>query len=164
MQAFPHRTGAASANRRARRPRRWAEKCRNENHTNQQLRGAMVTAQSVSQIQERTEWLISAHPSTDQTKAVPTAFSSLRSLSLGWSATRLSKTLFVPTMVTVPLRPNRRPHTPQTRGNPQTTHVTLPIKGGRNFASALFRATQRCTPCAPIVHANHIPQIEVLPC
>ncbi len=164
MRMQSNRNVAISAARRARFYNRSAKRCRNTRFANTQLITTVNTAQGVSQIEERTSWLILAHPRIDLAKAVPTAFSSSLCLLLDWLATRLSKTRSDHPMVTVPPRPNRRSHKPQTRVRPTTTHVTLPLKGGCNYASALFRATTRCTPCARIVHANHTPHLEVSPC
>jgi hypothetical protein len=116
-----------------------------------------------SKIEEHATWSISAPQSGDQAKAVPTAFSSLLSLSWAWLDMRLSKTRSGLRSVTVPLRPNRNWHKPQTDITSFTTHVTLSQRGGRYFAPALFWF-QRCTCCARIVHANHTLNSKVSPC
>ena len=149
----------------ARRLLLWAEDRQVDANSQSGLHVMGASVQTLHKIEENAKWSISAPQSDDQAKAAQTVFSSLLSSSWDWSVTRLSKTRSVRHSVTVPQRPNRNWHKPQTEKSNDTTHVTLLERGSRYFATVLFSsASSRCTPCARAVHTNHTPNPEVSAC
>lgn len=100
---------------------------------------------------ELVTWSISAPQNADLPKAGQMGFLPLLSLSWVWSAMHSLRTWFGRRMVTAPLCPNRKSRKPQSN----TTHVTLSLRGGCNFAAAF---------CARGVRSSYISSSEVPAC
>ena len=139
----------------------WAKNRRDGASAEFALHVTAVSDQVGGDDKEPASWSTSAPQNADPAKAVAMGFSWLRSVSSGWLDMRLSKTCSGRRMVTVPLCPNRNWHKPQTN----TTHVTLSLKGGCNFAAAFCASAWTLyTRCARPVHVNHTPMTEVCAC
>ena len=117
--------------------------------------------QDGTDVKESAAWSISAPQSTDPAKAVAMGF--LLSLSLSWASSvmRLSKTSSGRRMVTARLCPNRKSRKLQAN----STHVTLSLRGGCNYAAAFCAsALAKRMGSALNVQANYTPFFEVSAC
>lgn len=124
--------GRASAGLSAVITKDWAKKRSDRESCVFELHAVGERDQSGTYVKEPATWSISAPQSDDPAKAVAMGFLLLPFLSWVWSAMRLSKTSSGHHTVTAPLCPNRKVRKPQAN----TTHVTLSLRGGCNYAAA----------------------------